>query len=375
MNREVILQDTKEILPYAVRLREQLHRNPELSFREYETSKIIEGELRDAGIPYHKVGTGIVATIQGRGSEAAGTIGIRADMDALPMKEESGEAFASSNGNMHACGHDLHMAMVMAAGKLLHRKKDKLQGTVKLIFQPAEEIGQGAEKMIRSGLLEGIDTILALHMDPQEDVGILQTGYGARTTSGCCVELELSGSQEMLFPAVAQAIHLIAGRMAMCVKTTCPYTLSPTVVRMPDANHLKLFYDGRVFCPEDSRQIETYVRDTAYEVSRVYPVNISVGVERVGGTVENHSDSVDRAVHTFSGLFGQESVRITGPAMFGEDFRCYAEVADKLVFSLLGGGCGEKEYPLHNCKVRFSNSAIEYGIAFYLGYIEEYFEI
>lgn len=376
MNRERILYEAKEILPYAIRLREQFHRNPELSFKEYETSRIIEQELQAEGILYNKVGmTGIVAVIQGCESENAGTIALRTDMDALPIREETGEVFASCNANMHACGHDLHMAMVMAAGKQINQRKDELKGKVKLIFQPAEEIGQGAKAMVCSGLLGDVDTMLALHMNPQEEVGIFHTGYGARTSSGCCIEISLEGSKEALFPAAAQLIRIIADGMPKRVQTQYSYTFSPTIVRMVDETHLKIFYDGRVFSTEDSAQIEEYARNTAVTITGMYPVSASVQVERMEGSVKNHSSSVDRAVHVAAGLFGKESVKITAPAMFGEDFRCYSKVTDKLVFSLLGGACGTKEYTLHNCKVRFSNRAMQYGIAYYLGYIEDYFEI
>lgn len=375
MNRESILKEAKEIFPYAVKIREQLHKNPELSFQEYRTALVIEQELTAEKIPYTKVGkTGIVAVIEGLDAKLAGTIALRTDMDALSIREETNLPFQSNNGNMHACGHDLHMAMVLAAAKVMNRRKESLRGNVKLIFQPAEEIGQGARAIIDSGEIQDADTILALHMNPQEKVGFFHTGYGARTSAGCCIDLILEGSKEVLVLAAAQLINSISKGMPELFKTEYPYAFSPTVVGSTDENHFRISYDGRIFTAEDSRNMEGITRNLASAVEEIYPVKISIQVKRIGDCVQNHGESVDQAVKVVSELFGEASVKITPPAMFGEDFRCYSEITKKLVFSTLGGSVGTTEYPLHSSRVEFSNDAMLYGIAYYLGYIEVFFD-
>ena len=374
MRSDRILKKTEEILPWAINLREWFHRYPELAFEEYQTARFIEKVLTEERIPYSKVGeTGIVAVIRGGQNEAAGTIAIRTDMDALPIKEDTGIAYQSRNSNMHACGHDLHMAMVLGAGKILNQNRERLKGTVILIFQPAEEIGRGAQRIIASGKLQHVDAILALHMNPQEKTGIFHTGYGARTSSGCCMEILLEGSEHVVLEAAAGLVSLIEEEMPRLIKTEQPYAFSPTVIENPDEHHIRVSYDGRVFSDDDARQIEQITRKAVSKIETLYPVNAQTQVIRIGGCVTNHDESVKRTIQVLSDLFGADAVKITGPAMFGEDFRCYSSVTDQLVFSMLGGADGSMEYPLHNSKVEFSNQALRYGIAYYLGYIEAYF--
>jgi amidohydrolase len=366
MEREAIRKAVEEIYPYAVRLREQFHRNPELSFEEYKTAEIIEKELRNAGIPYRKAGeTGIVAVIRGNGQKKT-TIALRTDMDGLPIEEESGEQFSSRNGKMHACGHDLHMAMVLAAGKILQNQKEQLPCDVKLIFQPAEEIGKGAEAIMESGLIQDVDTIYALHMNPQAKTGTFQTGYGARTSQGLFAMIDLETSGNNAIWVLAEFIAQIAEQMPLRMMAEKPYTFSPTIVRTEDPNHVRLFYDGRLFDPKDGERMENIVKSIAREVEDRYSVRIGVRLERIGGSVQNHRDRVDQAIQVIEDLFGETAVQLTEPAMFGEDFRCYSAITDKLVFSMLGGARATQEYPLHNCKVRFDHKAMKYGIAYYV---------
>ena len=126
----------EEIYPLAVEFRRYFHQHPEFAMQEVETQRYIAEVLERNGIPYQKVGTGLIATV-GKGEKC---IAIRADMDALKVKEETGLSYCSQNeGMMHACGHDMHMAMVLGAALVLKSGEDKLQGTIKIIFQPSEE--------------------------------------------------------------------------------------------------------------------------------------------------------------------------------------------------------------------------------------------
>ena len=149
---------------YIIAMREYFHENPELSFKEFKTADRLEKELKDMGLnPKRITETGIIADIKGNGKK---TVAIRADIDALPVTEENKVDYVSKNkGIMHACGHDTHMAMLLGAAKMLIAEKEKLNGNIRLIFQPAEELPPGgAVGMIKNGALDGVDYIIGQHI-------------------------------------------------------------------------------------------------------------------------------------------------------------------------------------------------------------------
>ena len=155
------VSEAKNIEKEIITWRRDFHMHPELGYEEERTSKIVEEHLREWGYSIKRVGTGIIADM-GRGEK---TIALRADMDALPIQEENDVPYKSKiPGKMHACGHDAHTAMLLGAGKIIAGHRDELNGRVRLIFQPAEEGGNGAVKMIEGGALEGVDAIFGLHV-------------------------------------------------------------------------------------------------------------------------------------------------------------------------------------------------------------------
>jgi len=164
-----------EIVTRTVEVRRLIHRHPELGFEEQRTAALVESELDAIGVEHRRVATtGVVGII--RGAKPGHVVGLRADMDALPVDEQSGEPFSSEvPGKMHACGHDAHTAMLLGAARELMRTRDHLQGTVVLLFQPAEEGPGGALPMIEAGVMENpkIEAVAMLHVDNRLDVGIV----------------------------------------------------------------------------------------------------------------------------------------------------------------------------------------------------------
>ena len=155
----------KEQEAYVIACRRHLHEHPELSTQEVETTKFIKAELEKMGIPVQEFDgiTGCVGTIEG--TMPGKTVMLRADIDALPIQENPGKSYCSKNpGVMHACGHDCHTAMLLGAAKILSANRDKIHGTVKLIFQMAEEIGRKSEEYVKRGALEGVDAIFGMHI-------------------------------------------------------------------------------------------------------------------------------------------------------------------------------------------------------------------
>lgn len=175
------LASAQALTDQLVRLRRTLHRCPELGFDLDETRRVVAAELADIGCreirPY---GGGLTARLGRAGGK---TILLRADMDALPMTEESGLPFAASGGAAHTCGHDLHTAMLLGAARLLKEREGQLEGQVVLMFQAAEETASGAAAMVKEGVLDGVDAALALHVSTQRPVGWLNCTGGAKTAS------------------------------------------------------------------------------------------------------------------------------------------------------------------------------------------------
>ena len=167
-----MLEQLAEEKAYLTALRRDFHRNPELSLKEFRTAAQIEKELDRFGIPHTRVGeTGVLGTLRGNGT-GANIVVLRADIDALPIQETSGAEYCSlTPGVMHACGHDVHTACLLGAAKLLSERRAEFGGEVRFVFQPAEEIGQGAKPFVESGVLNGADRVFGLHTAPDLAVG------------------------------------------------------------------------------------------------------------------------------------------------------------------------------------------------------------
>ena len=177
-----------------VEYRRELHENPELSMQEFETTKRIRRWLEDAGITIldYPLEVGVVAEISG--GKPGPTIALRADIDALPIKEETGLAFASKNeGVMHACGHDFHTSSIIGSAILLQERRAELKGNVRIIFQPAEEIAQGAVFVEKAGVLDGVEAIFGMHNKPDLPVGTIGIREGSLMASVDRFELDVIG--------------------------------------------------------------------------------------------------------------------------------------------------------------------------------------
>lgn len=182
------------LLQKLVTYRRELHEYPELSMKEYETTKRIRKWLQEADITImdFPLEVGVVAEIIG--SEPGPTIALRADIDALPIQEETGLPFTSKNdGVMHACGHDFHTASMIGAAILLQQRRSELQGTVRIIFQPAEEIAQGAVFIEEMGVLEGVAAIFGMHNKPDLPVGTIGVREGSLMASVDRFEIDIVG--------------------------------------------------------------------------------------------------------------------------------------------------------------------------------------
>ena len=189
-----VIEEVKKYQDYAVSKRREFHRHPELSLKEVETAKRIRAELTKMEIPYEEVaGTGTIATLKGKKEHPV--IGLRCDIDALPIHEVKDLSFRSENeGVMHACGHDGHISMLLTAAKVLSEHRDELECTVKFIFQPAEENMNGAKKVLASGKVGKLDTVAGMHIFPQLPCGTISVDPGPRYTSAAFMNIKIIGN-------------------------------------------------------------------------------------------------------------------------------------------------------------------------------------
>jgi len=187
-----ILKMAKDLKPYIIDKRRDFHMFPELKYEEKRTSGIIQKELASLGYEVKKIAdTGIIGTLKGKGSK---TIALRADMDALPIKEATGKSYTSKiEGKMHACGHDGHIAMLLGTAKILSSLKENLNGTVKLVFQPAEEGGWGAEKVVNSGFLDDVDAVFGIHLWADLSSGVIGIKQGTLMASIDSFRINIKG--------------------------------------------------------------------------------------------------------------------------------------------------------------------------------------
>ncbi|ALS24028.1 MULTISPECIES: amidohydrolase [Paenibacillus] len=222
--------NAEQIERKIVDIRRHLHQYPELSHEEFETTAYIRKLLEDAGIriaAQYTLKTGLIAEVGGL--QGGPVIALRADIDALPIQEDTGLPFASRiPGKMHACGHDFHTAVILGAAFLLKEKEHELPGTVRLVFQPAEEKAAGAEKVLRSGALEGVRAIYGMHNKPDLPVGTIgiRPGPLMAAADGFLVELEGIGSHaavpEASVDPVVAAAHLVTALQSIVSRNVSP---------------------------------------------------------------------------------------------------------------------------------------------------------
>ncbi len=286
-----------EILPEIIQIRRKIHENPELGFEEFETSKLIATYLKDLGLEMKEgvAKTGVVAILRPVNPKKEKTLLIRADMDALPLQEETDEPFRSRNPNkMHACAHDSHVAMILGVANILTKLKDQLQGNVKFVFQPAEEGPGGARPMIREGVLKDPDVTaaIALHVDSKQPTGkiALRKGYVTASADDFHITLKGPGGHGSA-PHMTKDLVLIGSQLVLALHALPTREVDPlepvvlTIGRFSAGTRHNIIGDSallegtlRTFNEEVRQYLLERIRETVDRFADLYGIEVSIDI-------------------------------------------------------------------------------------------------
>jgi carboxypeptidase Ss1 len=377
------LGDATRIEAEIIADRRALHRRPELAYHEVETSKYVARRLGSMGIEVTKGvgGTGVLGVL--RGAKKGRVVGLRADMDGLPVDEQSGVEFRSRNaGVMHACGHDTHMAMLLGAAKILSDRRGELQGTVKFLFQPAEEHGGrgGALPMIEAGVMKTpkVDYVFGLHISGSRNAGEFAYREGAMMAAPDTFRIKIIGrgghgsSPHQTIDPIYIAAHVILalqGVSSRMIDPVRPFVVTVGKVQggtkeniIPDFATL----DGtiRTLDEKTRRKAKAKVKEVAVGVCRAFGARAEVEFEKDAYPVTVNDGPTTRLAVKVLGRIPGASVKMMEPVMGGEDFSRFLQKAPG-TFYFLGTknpakGC---VHPNHSSRFKVDEDVLKLGAA------------
>ena len=371
----------KEYKDYLIEMRRWFHAHAEIGEKEFETSAKIKEELTKYGIDWRpcSLETGVLATVVG--AKPGRTILLRADMDALPITEETGAEFASRNpGVMHACGHDCHTASLLTAARLLHDHREALCGTVKFAFQPAEEVGTGAPGMIRGGALEGVDTAFGIHIWSMIPAGKVSVRGGPQLAAVDKFIINIEGKgghasapHECTDPIVC--LGAMIGNLQSVVSRECnPADAAVLTIGKVTSGTLWNVIPGTAY-------MEGTTRFFTRQLQKAFPEKMARVVQGTAAACGCKADltyipiipptinddaAAEFVKETAAKLFSRENVIDIGPISTGEDFGLYLEKVPG-VMALVGVGneaCGAV-WPQHSPKYTVDEEALLNSVMLY----------
>ncbi len=367
---------TDEFRHFLVAIRRNLHRHPELGFQERRTSAFIRKVLTEHGLEVHGpiAKTGLYVDIKGAG--AGPMVGYRADMDALPIQDAKTSAYASKNdGVAHLCGHDAHVTIAIGAAILLSGMRDRINGTIRIFFQPNEEGSPGgATSMIRDGVLEGLEAVYALHVDPSLEAGKFGLIVGPVTaatdrfrviirnqSTGHSARPQETGDTVWIAVQVCTALYQQIGRVT---DARNPAVLTICRIRGGDAYNVipsDIEFGGtlRTTGPDDRQFLIQRIKRIASDLAAQNGVTAAVEIEHGSPPVINNDALIGHLEGTIRHLFGDEAVfYVPMPSMGAEDFAHYLEHVPGALLRVGTFSGPKSSFPLHDAHFDVDESAI-----------------
>ena len=369
-----------ELAPRLIEIRRHIHAHPELSGEEYQTAAFVAGVLSSNGIHVEEnIGkTGVIGELKGNGSNSR-ILAIRTDMDALPIQESAGLDFVSRNqGVMHACGHDVHTTVGLGTAMILSQLSQELPGNIRFIFQPAEEIAQGASWMVADGAMNNVDNILGVHVFPSIPGGSIGVRYGALTAAADDLEIIITGESghgarpHEAIDAIWIAAQVITSLQQAISRTQNP--LRPVVLsigqikggRAPNviADSVRLLGTVRSLHPETRANLPDWIENIVKNVCDSYGGKYQVNYRQGVPSVQNDFALTQILQSAAEEAWGSDRVQILPePSLGAEDFSVYLEKAPGSMFRLgVGFKDREENHPLHHPKFEVDESAIITGV-------------
>ncbi|KAA2212656.1 M20 aminoacylase family protein [Teichococcus oryzae] len=368
--------------------RQDLHRHPELAFQEHRTAGIVAEKLRQFGadeVVTGLGGTGVVGVI--RGARPGGSIGLRADMDALPITEETGAEYASATpGVMHACGHDGHTTMLLGAARYLAETRN-FAGTVHVIFQPAEEMGGGAEVMLKEGLFERfpMDRVFGIHNWPALPAGTFHWREGPLMAAVADIEITITGQgAHGAMPhqgndPVVIAATLVSALQSIVARNVEPVEAGVVTIGRIEGGHafnvipesVSLRGTARWFRPHVGDVLERKVTELATGIASAFGARAEVRFTRMYPATINEEESTRLAARAAAAVAGAERVaELAQPTMGGEDF-AFMLNARPGAYLFLGAGRTGSDPGLHHPKFNFNDELLPMGASFFATLAEQ----
>jgi len=372
------------LLEEMTALRRELHMYPEKGLEEYKTSKFIEDYLRklDLEVITGVAGTGVIGIM--RGTQGKHSIAIRADMDCLEVEEGTCVPYASRNkGLMHACGHDGHMSALLGLAKYLSQNQNKYRDNILFIFQPAEEGPGGAEKIVKSGVLQkfNMKAFLGMHIFPEIKQGYIGCCSGPITARNGEIDIEITGkSGHGALPHTGIDSIVVASELIQAIQTIITRKLDPrdnAVVTLGKikGGEARNIICGKIYIEGTIRSFSESVYNSIKE--SIFRICQGLGIAH-GCSIKFEIRDMYREVYNDEKLFdifiqaaGKDNVEIIKPLMISEDFSYYKDIAPEIMF-LLGSKNEEKDfvYPLHNYKFNFDESILVKAVSVYKNMID-----
>lgn len=370
----------KKYKQYAIDLRREFHMNPEPSMKEIRTSDRVVEELEKMGIECSKVaGTGVVGII--KGNSEGKTVALRADMDALEVNEENEKEYKSKvKGLMHACGHDGHTAGLLTAAKILNEMKNEFSGSVKLLFQPGEEVAQGAKKMIAEGVMEGVDGVFGIHIWNDAEVGKISVEAGPRMASAGIFKIDVIGKgghgsmPHQGVDAVVVGSSIVMNLQSLISREISP--LDPAVISVGMFNAGSRFnviageahLEGttRCFSMEVNDSFEDMITRVAENTAKSYRAKVKVDYEQLVIPTINDPEMSAIAEGAVEKTSGKDALITYEKTTGGEDFSFFTQKSPG-AFAFVGSKNEKKVdyFPHHHPKFDIDEDALETAAALY----------
>ena len=386
MDYQKIKDESKSISDWIIKIRRELHEHPELMYEEFKTSELIRRELDKLNITYkHPVAeTGVLASI---GNGNGPCVALRADMDALPIHEETDVPFKSKiDGKMHACGHDCHVSMLLGAAKLLKEKENKINGTIKLLFQPAEEGGAGGKLMREEGVLKNpeVERIFGLHVWPQMPTGQIGSREGTFLAATTFLDLTVKGvGGHAAVPHLTRDPVLTSAQIITNLQSIISRELDPLDSGVVSISAIQGGQAANVIPPEVKilgtlrsltmdglKKLQTRVKEIAESIAKAHECEAII--EYPGNDYPptvNDGEMWDFAKKVGSDMLGEENVSDLDAVMGGEDFAYYTEKV-KGCFVVLGMNNPDIDatYSVHHPMFKADEDALHIGTALHISF-------